>query len=117
LVTSLDFITPLVCYQRQAGVIYFDLSSAFDLIPHSLILLMLNAFGLSGGCVNWFCSDLSNRKSQVRVSGILPSSFEVVSDVPEESVLGPLLFNVFNNDLCGALAHSKYLHFADDIKI
>jgi hypothetical protein len=54
---------------------------------------------------------------QVRVSGVLSSSFEIISGVPQGPVLGPLLFNVFINDICDAVAHSKYLLFADDIKI
>jgi hypothetical protein len=56
LVTYLDFITPLVGSQRQADAIYFDLSSAFDLVSHTLLLHKLSAFGLSGGCFNWFRS-------------------------------------------------------------
>jgi hypothetical protein len=67
--------------------------------------------GLSGGYVNWFRSYLSNWKSQVRVSGILSSPFEVLSDEPQGSVLGLLHFCVFINDIC------EYLHCADDVKI
>jgi hypothetical protein len=114
------FISPLVGSQIQAVVIYFDLSNAFDLVPHSLLVLLLHklsAFGLSGVYVNWLCSNLSNRKSQVGVSGVLPSPFEVLCGVPQGSVLGPLLFNVFINDICDAVAHYKYLLFADDINI
>jgi hypothetical protein len=54
-----------------------------------------------------FCSYLSNRKSQIHVSGILSSFSEILSDVPQRSVLGPLLFNAFINDLFDAAAHSS----------
>jgi hypothetical protein len=64
--------------------------------------------------VNSFRSYLSNRKSQVRVSDILSSPLEVDPDVPHGFVLSCV---VFVNDLCDAIAHSKYLLFADDIKI
>jgi hypothetical protein len=107
-VTYVEFISPLVGSQRQADAIYFDLSNAFDLVSHSL-LHKLSASGLSGGYLNWFRSYLSNRKSQVRVSGFLSRPFKVLSGVPQVSVLGPLLFNVFNNDVCDAVAHFKYL--------
>jgi hypothetical protein len=90
---------------------------AFDLVPHTLLLQKLNAFGLSGGYVNWFCSYLTNRQSQVRVSGILSSPFVVLSGVPQGSVLGPLLFNIFMNDLCDVINYSWYILFADDVKI
>jgi hypothetical protein len=63
LVSFVDFITPLVCSQRQADAIYFDLSNAFDLVPHSLLLHKLSAFGFSGGYVNWFRSYLSGLQS------------------------------------------------------
>jgi hypothetical protein len=105
------------CSQGQADAICFDLSSAFDLVPRILLLQKFSAFGLSGGYVNWFCSYLTNRQSQVPVSGILSSPFVVLSGVPQGSVLGPLLFSIFMNDLCDVINYSRYLLFADNIKI
>jgi hypothetical protein len=117
LVTNVYFISPFVGSQSQANAVYFNLSNAFDLVPHSQLLHKLSAFGLSGGYANWFRSYLSNRQSQVRFSGIFSTPFQVFSGVPQGSLLGPLLFNMFINHLRDAICHSKYLLFSDDIKL
>jgi hypothetical protein len=88
--------------------IYFDLSSAFDLIPHTLLLHKHSAYGLSDGH-----SYITSRYSVVRIHGIYSTLFEVLGGVPQGSVLGPLLFNVFINDLCNFNKHSRYLLFAE----
>jgi hypothetical protein len=87
LVAYVDFIAPLVGSQRQADAIYFDLSNAFDLVPHH----KLSAFGLSSGYINWFRSYLSNRTSQVRVTGSLSAPFVVLSGVPQGCPGAPAL--------------------------
>jgi hypothetical protein len=65
----------------------------------------------------WFLSYLTNRQYRVRYSGILRTPFEMQSGVPQGSILGLLLFNIFINDLCDEINHSKCLLFADELKV
>jgi hypothetical protein len=67
----LYFIIPSVSTQGQTDSVYFDLTKAFDIVPHNILLRKLSNFGLSSSYVDWFHSYLSNRQSFVRISGTL----------------------------------------------
>jgi hypothetical protein len=88
-----------LCSKGQFYSVYFDLSSAFDIILHKL-----SNFGLSSSYVDWFHSCLDNRHSSVRISGTLSFFFLVKSGVPQGSTLGPLLSNIFINVICNLSA-------------
>jgi hypothetical protein len=117
LVTYLDYITPLVSSQRQVDATYFDFSSAFDLVSHTLLLGKLSSFGLTSAYVSWFRSYLTDRFSCVKISGIFSAPFRILAGVPQGSVLGPQLFNIYIDDICNVITHSKFLLFADYINI
>jgi hypothetical protein len=116
LVSSLDYTSPLVCSQRQLDAIYFDLSSTFDLVSHTLLLHKLRAYGLSHSYVSWLHSYITNPYSAARIHGIYSTPFEVLSGVPQGPVLDPILFTVFTNDLCNFIKHSRCLLLADGTK-
>jgi hypothetical protein len=82
LVTYLNSIMPSVCTQGQIDSVYFDLSSAFDIVPHNILLHKLSNFGLSSSYVDWFHSYHDSRHSFVRISDTLSFSFLVKSGVP-----------------------------------
>jgi hypothetical protein len=78
----LILLPPLVGSQSQTDAIYFNLTSGFDLVPHTLTLHKLSVLGFSGGYASWFRGYLTNRLSQIRISGVtgaVPVSWD---DIP-----------------------------------
>jgi ribonuclease P/MRP protein subunit RPP40 len=100
----------------QVDVVYTDFSKAFDRIDHGLLLIKLESFGFWDGLVELIRSYLSDRFMYVGVNGYASKSFKQESGVPQGSVLGPLFFNIFINDLVLDL-DVPHLLFADDMKI
>ena len=102
----------------QADIIYFDLSKAFDSVPHHLLLHKLKSFGINGTLLTWIKDYLTNRFQRVIINGTESGWLPVTSGVPQGSILGPLLFLLYINDLPQALSpHTLCAIFADDTKI
>ena len=96
---------------------YAEFSKAFDKVPHKLLLRKLSDIGV-GGCLLEIIYDyLRNRRQFVRVDFYTSTVLEITSGVPQGSLLGPLLFCVFINDLPEVLRFSDPSIFADDLKI
>ena len=97
-------------------MIYLDFQKAFDSVPHLRLLNKLQSYGVSGKLLAWIAAFLTNRKQQVVLDGCHSEWTDVVGGVPQGSVLGPLLFLVYVNDLPDVV-HCDVKLFADDTKL
>ena len=97
--------------------IFIDLQKAFDTVDHRILLRKLDYYGVRGLSNNWFKSYLTNRQQFVSINGYNSSKQRMLYGVPQGSVLGPLLFLIYINDLNKAIKFSKTHHFADDTNL
>ena len=101
---------------KAYDMVYLDFQKAFDKVPHKRLILKLNAVGIQGNACTWIREWLTCRKQKVLIRGETSKWSEVTSGVPQGSVLGPLLFLIYINDLDSGIV-SKLVKFADDTKI
>ena len=99
--------------KTQTDAILLDFAKAFKKVLHLRLLSKLTSYGITGNTQNWIKSFLSNRKQRVSVNGALLDITDVTSGVPQGSVLGPVLFLLYINDIDGNTKSSIRL-FADD---
>ena len=103
--------------KQSTLAVYCDLSKAFDTIDHNILLQKLNFYGIRGVALKWFKSYLSHRTQYVHYKGHNSCTKNIQCGVPQGSVLGPLLFIIYTNDLPGCLHRTKSILFADDTTI
>lgn len=104
--------------KAQSDVIFLDLSKAFDKVPHTRLLHKLTHYGITGKTHHWIKDFLSNRSQRVVLEGSTSGLTNVTSGVPQGSVLGPLLFLAYVNDLPDYISPSTSVRlFADDCMI
>jgi len=116
LLESLDAIIDMMDEGFPVDLLFFDFKKAFDTVPHSKLLVKLENLGIRGGTLEIIHDFLSDRRMRVGVGDSFSKFIEILSGVPQGSVLGPILFLIFINDLPESIK-SLILMFADDLKL
>jgi hypothetical protein len=117
LLESLDSISCSLAYKKWVDVILLDFAKAFDKVPHKRLVHKLEAYGITGCLLEWVKDFLRARKQRVVLGNHLSEWEHVASGVPQGSVLGPLLFVIYTNDLPESVKFFPCKLYADDSKI
>ena len=111
--TALAFFTDSILDNADNGLItasvFLDLNEAFDTVDHNILLRKLKLIGLDSKSLNWFESYLSNRLQKTSISNTLSSALPVSVGVPQGSILGPLLFIIYVNEMPNIVKHCKII--------
>jgi hypothetical protein len=111
-----NYLSVALDNHSPCDVIFLDISKAFDTVPHDILIRKLENFGIAGNLLRWINSFLGGRKQRVVHEGATSKWSDVASGVPQGTVLGPLLFSLFINDLPNDITSPINL-FADDVKL
>ena len=121
--TTLQLLTVLESWTKtldEGGTvdcIYMDFMKAFDTVPHQRLLEKIKRYGIGGSVLGWISAFLTNRQQRVCINGNYSGWGKVTSGIPQGSVLGPILFVIYINDLPDVIKNSFAYLFADDTKV
>ena len=114
LLNHLENLFETLATGSNADVLYLDFAKAFDKVDHAILLQKLESLGIQGKIHQWLKSFLSNRQQFVMINGVKSRGEPVQSGVPQGTVLGPLLFILYINDITEVINHCQIKIFADD---
>ena len=100
--------------EKSFGALLTDLFKAFDCLSHELLLVKLHAYGFSIATLRLIHSSLTNRSQRTKINMSYSSWEEIIFGVPQGSILGPLLFNIFLCDLFSIMKETDFSSYADD---
>lgn len=111
-------LTKIISNNIDGGIkctaLFLDLAKAFDTISHKILLKKLQCVGIQGQLLKWMVSYLENRSQRVNINDTLSDSANIKFGVPQGSTLGPILFNIYINELCNSSLADHIITFADD---
>ena len=116
LLEALNIWSEAIMHDIPVDILFLDYAKAFDSVPHKRLMKQVESFGIQGEALQWITSFLMNRRQQVRANGECSDFNPVISGVPQGSILGPVLFTLYVNDIPDGL-ETLISMYADDTKL